>query len=472
MIGSPGIKLPEPISEAAYRPGAYMGSRSLLTLLLFLLCISAAAPAHSQQADELIDRRTRLSEALPSGIIILPGHVDAKEMEQPGWIQEPSFQYFTGLNTIPGSVLVMDTAANHHVLFASGTPSSFGIALDSLNLLARPDLIEASGLDAVLSMDRFIPWVSSRLDRLGPSPVIFLNEPRRPQEPTLPAEMPPVAGWNALWKHSLSTTFPDAEFRSAAPVITEMRWQKSDFEVSHLRHNGRASAAALKAGMVAINPDRTQRYAEAAVVAACLEEGAEGPSFWPWVMTGPNAHLASVVRSFYDYQHLNRPFVNGQLVRVDIGCMSGGYGGDVGRTVPVSGQFTMEQGRIWDLLILGYRAGVSAMRPGATLAEIAQASHQAILTQRGVSPEHDALVDMMTSDPGVAWHIHGVGIESGENPGNTLKQGTVLAYEPMISIGNNAYYLEDMWLITETGAENLTPGLPTSRQEIESFLRR
>jgi Xaa-Pro aminopeptidase len=446
--------------------------QGVLSLFAFLLVFCSAVSANGQSADELVERRNRLAHELTDGLVILPARIQEKAMEQPAWIQEPSFQYFTGLSTIPGSILVVDTRANSHVLFAAGAPLSFGIPLDTLDIQNRPDLIEASGLDAVLPMDRFIPWVNSRLGDTERQAVIYLNEARQPSRSTLPESMPPVSGGIASWRYSLEKAFPDTEIRSAAAVIRELRWQKSAVEIKHLRRNGMMSAAALKAGMRAIQQGSMQRTAESAVVAACLEAGAEGPSFWPWVMSGPNAHIGSVVRSFFDYSHLNRAFQPGELVRADIGCMSGGYGGDVGRTVPVSGLFTPEQGRIWDLLVIGYRAGVSAMKPGMNVEDVAEASRRAIRQQRGQSPELDSMIDIMTGNPGVAWHIHGVGIESGETPGPVLVEGAVLAYEPMISIGEHAYYLEDMWLITDSGAENLTPGLPTTRQELESFLSR
>ena len=61
--------------------------------------------------------------------------------------------------------------------------------------------------------------------------------------------------------------------------------------------------------------------------------------------------------------------------------------------------------------------------------------------------------------------------KAGETPGETvLRTGTVLAYEPMFVWMDDAFYLEDMWLVTPSGTTLLTPGLPTSSQEIESFL--
>jgi len=441
-------------------------------LAFVMLATTTSLPGNAQTPLELQDRRARLASSLPAGLVILPGRIEEKAMEQPAWIQDPSFQYYTGLHTIPGGILVIDTAAGHDILFSGGAPLSFGMPQDTLDIQNRPDLIEASGLDAVLPMDRFIPWVENRLTRIGPDASLFVNEPRQPAQQVLPDGMPPVSGWHALWRHSLSTTFPQAEIRSAADVIIQARWQKSAFEIARLRRNGEASAVALKAGMHAVEAGMLQRTAEAAVVASCLESGMEGPSFWPWVMTGPNAHLGAVVRSFYDYEHLNRTFRSGELVRVDIGCMSGGYGGDVGRTIPVSGRFTPAQGRIWDLLVTGYQAGVAAMQPGVSLDDVAAASRSAIVARRGQSPDLDEAIDRLTAPDGVIWHIHGVGIESGETPGDLLVEGAVLAFEPMISVGQHAYYLEDMWLITASGAVNLTPGLPTTREEIETFLSR
>lgn len=427
-------------------------------------------PVVGQDNNVFVERRTHLATRLQGGLVILPARIAEKTMQEPGWVQDPTFQYFTGLLSIPGGILVVDATTNDHVLFAPGPPMSFGIPLQDRDLLQREDLIARSGLDAVLPMERFLVWVTHRLaNPSGPS-VIFLDEPRRPALSTIPEVMPPVSGWIALWKHSLQSAFPDAEFQSAATVIRNMRWQKSPEEVAHLRRNGLASAAALRAGMKAIASGKHQRLAEAAVVSTCLEAGTEGPSFWPWVMTGPNAHLSTVVGSFYDYQHLGRAFEPVDLVRVDIGCTSGGYGGDVGRTVPVSGRFSDEQALVWDLLIEGYKAGVAGMQPGVSLDAVAEASRAAIRTHQGQSSELDALIETLTAPTGIYWHIHGVGIESGEAPGNVLVEGAVLAFEPMISLGEHAYYLEDMWLITPSGAENLTPGLPTTRREIETFL--
>ena len=69
------------------------------------------------------------------------------------------------------------------------------------------------------------------------------------------------------------------------------------------------------------------------------------------------------------------------------------------------------------------------------------------------------------------WHIHGVGVESGEDAASILEPGAVVAYEPMVPAGADTFYLEDMILITADGAQVLSAGLPRSAAGIESMMR-
>ena len=46
----------------------------------------------------------------------------------------------------------------------------------------------------------------------------------------------------------------------------------------------------------------------------------------------------------------------------------------------------------------------------------------------------------------------------------------VVAYEPMFTVDDLGFYLEDLLVITDDGFENLTPGLPYSAAEIEAAM--
>ena len=69
------------------------------------------------------------------------------------------------------------------------------------------------------------------------------------------------------------------------------------------------------------------------------------------------------------------------------------------------------------------------------------------------------------------WQMHTMNLGAGYIEG-PLRAGMVIDFEPIVSIGGQGYYLEDMYLISKTGAELLTPGVPYTAEEIETFLAR
>ena len=44
-------------------------------------------------------------------------------------------------------------------------------------------------------------------------------------------------------------------------------------------------------------------------------------------------------------------------------------------------------------------------------------------------------------------------------------------FEPIASVDGQGFFLEDMFLIKQDGAELLTPGVPYSAEEIEALMR-
>jgi Xaa-Pro aminopeptidase len=67
--------------------------------------------------------------------------------------------------------------------------------------------------------------------------------------------------------------------------------------------------------------------------------------------------------------------------------------------------------------------------------------------------------------------MHGIGLDAAEQLPDTLRAGMVLDYEPIFVVGGEGYYMEDMILVTNTKAEILTTGLPTTAAEIERVMR-
>ena len=404
----------------------------------------ASALAQDITASEYAARRAELMRRLPDGVVLLHAESAEKPESQPGFIQDSTFHYFTGQPALPGAVLALDAGAAETILFLPPVPHAFGFEVNGIVPEPGDVAARALGVNRAESWDSLVEYVKRRVAADGR--ILYTDDARRPEATGVPDGMQPVNGSRSLWRRSLSAAVPGATVKSAADVIRAMRFVKSEAEVEALRANARATASALRASIPHIRPGVRQRTVELRVATACVDAGAAGPSFWPWIMSGPNAHVPMLVRSVYSYDQLDRPMQAGEVVRVDIGCANHFYGADVGRTVPVSGAFSAGQREAWDLLIAAYRAGMARIRAGVTIAHVLAASRDEIERLRsslGTPLGRQAAEVLLGKDGMGQWSIHSVGIDSGETPLPTLAAGAVIAFEPIFSVGKDAYYLED-----------------------------
>lgn len=441
---------------------------------MVLAVFFAWSPSSAQDitAGEYQQRRHRMFDAVADGILLIHSRTLEKAMEQPGFVQDANFFYFTGASNLPGAILALDGVRRESRVFVPPPPRSFGMEVSNLVLPPGDESAGRLGVSAVQPRSEFVAYVEERL--AADVRVLYVDDSRHPEPTGVPEGMRPISGDKTLWRLSVSETFRNAEVRSVQQEIRNLRWVKSPGEIDRLRRNASATVSALIAGARAVRPGLTQREAEAAVVHACLLAGAQGPSFWPWLMSGRNGHVDQLVRAFYDYNHLDRAMQAGELVRVDIGCGGASYGGDVGRTIPVSGFFDAAQRETWNLLIDAYRVGLGVMRPGVSISDVMAASRARIAElapSLRTSEAREAAASLVTEGGMALWSIHGVGIESGETALDVLELGSVIAFEPMFSRGPDAFYLEDMIVITETGHEILSAGLPYTAEEIEGVMR-
>ncbi len=436
----------------------------MISLLLVLLSSQVPISEHAE-------RRERLMASFPDGIVLLHARSTSSSLGEASFKQDANFLYFTGLPNQPAAILALDGPGKESRLFVPTAPVLFGARVEGVSLAPGEDSARAQSLSRVEPWESFLPYIKKRLSEGVRK--LYTDEARSAEFPGNPASMRPVSGDKLLWRLSLEDSFPGVEIASAESTIRAMRWAKSPSEVKILREVARTSAAALMAGMRAVGVGKSQRLSEAAVVSACFEAGAVAPSFWPWTMSGPNAHLGNVVRSFFDYEHLNREFLEAELVRMDVGCALGHYEGDVGRTVPASRKFNPDQRETLDLLVRAYRAGLAAMKGGVPLESVMERARSEVERARE-SLRSDyarrAAAQLIAAPLRTAWHIHGVGLDGGETGTETLEVGSVIAFEPMFSVDEDAYYMEDMILVTESGHEVLTVGLPYTAGEIEAAM--
>jgi len=131
----------------------------------------------------------------------------------------------------------------------------------------------------------------------------------------------------------------------------------------------------------------------------------------------------------------------GDIVSVDFGVVVDGYYGDAAITVPV-GKVDPNAERLLKVTEASLKAGIAAVRPGATLGDVG-AAVQGVVEGEGFSVVRDFVG-------------HGIGVKMHEEPqvpnfgeagrGMRLKAGMVIAIEPMVNAGKpDVTVLPDGW---------------------------
>ncbi len=141
----------------------------------------------------------------------------------------------------------------------------------------------------------------------------------------------------------------------------------------------------------------------------------------------------------------------GELYILDLGPAVRGYFADNCRTFAVSGKPTDAQHKAWEMLLGVFPMVEKLARPGVRCRTIFSAVDDYFLTKTGKKFPH---------------HLgHGVGLQPHEYPhlnpnwDDTLHEGEVFTCEPGIyspDLGGGIR-LENQYLVTKTGVENLTP---------------
>ena len=171
--------------------------------------------------------------------------------------------------------------------------------------------------------------------------------------------------------------------------------------------------------------------------------GADDVSFETIVASGPNGALPHARPS-------DRLVEPGELVVVDFGALVDGYHSDMTRTLCVGGVRSQELSDLLDAVLAAQRAGVRALRPGVSGAEVDAAC--------GNSLNDDGYGDLVAHPTG-----HGVGLEIHEAPAVAPGSTDILAEHAVVTVEPGAYVaglggvrIEDTLVVTATGARPLT----------------
>lgn len=435
----------------------------ILTILLWgSICAAAADPSVQ------LERRQRAASAFRDGILLL--HASSTlDSSADGFRQDPYFYYFTSLGNTVGAVFAIDGKSGESWLFLPSNPPFLKRGLQP-EVQPGAEGAQRLGIAHVVDWSEMEGFLSGRAAQ---SPVLYFAD-SGVEFDELPANLlSPKSPKAPIWLQPILQKWPTFEAKDATERIQGLMEVQSADEIAAVRTAARTTIAALMAGMHAVRPNVSQRSVEAVVESTCWNEDGRGTAFWPWAMAGENAVFPRPFFSMVRYDHLNRTMLSGELVRLDVGCESDHYTGDLGRTVPVSGLYAEDQRETWNIFVAAYLAGAKALREGVTVDQVFEAWRTELASHRALAKTRLAqhAIDSWSDRKNVPfWQVHTTNLVAAY-PTGPLKAGTTINFEPIAAIDGQGFFLEDMYLITRNGAELLTPGVPYSAKEIEAAMK-
>jgi methionyl aminopeptidase len=224
---------------------------------------------------------------------------------------------------------------------------------------------------------------------------------------------------------------------------------KSPREIEKMREAGRIVAEVLDLISENIKPGITTRTLDRLASAYFLKRKAKA------AFLGYQGFPANICVSIDDEVVHGIPgerkLVEGQIVSIDVGAILEGYFGDGARSFAV-GKIDRESSKLLEVTEKALHKGIDKCRAGRRLGDLS-AAIQAYVESQGFSVVRDlvghGIGRRMHEDPQVPnYGAPGDGIE--------LKEGLVLAIEPMVNMGGHEIrILPDGWtIVTADGANS------------------
>ncbi len=420
--------------------------KSVLLFVLLTLQLGAAV------SPDFASRREKLRKSIPNGILVLFGDKESEDLHD-SFFQEPNFYYLSGWEE-PGAILIITPAPEkdepaarereqvpREILFLpQRVPSEekwTGRKLGPSDSKVK----ERTGFASVLPAEQFE-------SELGKLLTVY---------PTLYAVTSDPAS-AALGKLAPMRTITDSKM-----AITRLRMEKSPDEITAIQKATDASIDAHRAAWKAIAPGKYEYQIAAVMVGTYMAEGCRRSAYAPIVGSGPNS-------TTLHYSQNARRMDAGEVVVMDVAGECGNYASDITRTVPANGKFTARQREIYDVVLGAQKAAIAALKPGVTLGRTGPNSLYTIAYDYINTHGKDS-----HGQPLGKYFIHGLSHDVGldvHDPADytmPLKAGMVVTVEPGVYIPeeNIGVRIEDVVLVTETGAKVLSEALPTDPDAIE-----
>jgi len=290
---------------------------------------------------------------------------------------------------------------------------------------------------------------------------------------------------------------PPSEFHDIETLIHEMRLFKDIHEIEIMRRAAAISARAHIRAMQACKPGMREYQLEAELIHEFRNSGSQSVAYNSIVAGGANTCILH-------YRAGSTELLSDELCLIDAGCELDGYASDITRTFPVNGKFTGPQRALYNITLAAQEAAIAVTKPGNTFMQPHEAALK-VLTQGLLDEKLLKLTELGSLENAIEtaayrrfymhrtshWlgmDVHDVGSyresmpsSEEEKPWRILKNGMVITIEPGLYVRpaddiDHAFWnigirIEDDAVITESGCELISRGVPVKADEIEALMK-
>ena len=242
---------------------------------------------------------------------------------------------------------------------------------------------------------------------------------------------------------ALLAAAPELQVRRAEGELSRIRARKEPAELAAIREAVALSERALTRLLPELRVGQSEQSVAARLTALLEDEGSEGHAFSPLVQFGPNSALPHGDPSA-------RTLGKGEPLLIDYGGRKHGYPADITRTLFL-GEPTPELARIFEVVSDANRAATLAVGPGVPMQDVDRAARR-VIAAAGYGERF-----IHRTGHGLGLEVHESIPQLAEGVETPLEPGMVMTIEPGVYLpGMGGVRLEDVVVVTETGAEVLT----------------
>lgn len=441
-------------------------------------------PGLTAAAAAAAPRREKLSALYRGSRVVIPAGPLTRRSNDTDFRYRPhsAFSYLTGWGheTVPDSILVFDPTSHGHEVTLYMRPTATretdefyaDPAIGEFWVGARPGLAAVSGLLG-LPTKTLDSWRAIAHEGAPPTVVVADAD-----------------------SHVTALVSQDAEKDAAlARDISEMRLVKDDFEISELRNAIASTARGFDDVLSDLPRIRQQRRGER-IIEGVFETRArlEGNEVGYGSIAAAGAHA-----TILHWTRNDGAVRDGDVVLLDAGVERESlYTADITRTFPVNGSFTPTQREVYEAVRAAADAAFAIVKPGIIFRDVHAAAMKVIaarLDDWGFLPVSATESLLPENQFHRRYMVHGTSHHLGLDVHDCaharremymdgeVKAGMVFTIEPGLYFQSDdetvppefrgiGIRIEDDILVTPTGAENLSIGIPRTADDVEAWVRR